>query len=208
MMTGMVLATGAADPERGWGNLLGLLLGVVGAFAIWRFDKYRQTKKGSADDPSPTPPPAPLSHETPQVTRVSSQKSHAEPDEKGEEWYGRIVHRGGRIVRVAKHVVRTGESPPDDDEEWSGEVEAYDPPDEQEIDLPLDDEDDEEQEIEPVRAARPMRETREQYARRCAQEGIPKARIVAGLIDHYGVSRPTAYRVAGEAAARSGRPAA
>ncbi len=210
MMTGMVLATGAHDPGRGWGNLLGLLMGVVGCWAIWRFDKYRQKKMGKGgDDPSPTPPALPAPRETAQVARVSSHPSHAEPDETGDEWYGRIVHRGGRIVRVAKHVVRTGESPREGDEEydeeWPEPVQAYDPPgDETEFDLPLDDEP-EEPEPEPVVT---HRESREEYARRCVREGVPKARLVAGLVEHYGLSRAQAYRVAGEATSRPRRPAA
>lgn len=214
MVAGMVVAASADDSPRGWGNLLGLLAGIVGCYVIWRVDKWRQQKKDPAGDPSPTPPPALVSRETPQVARVSSHPSHAEPDETGEEWYGRIVHRGGRVFRTARHIVRTGESPPewDDDAPESGDdeapgVEAYEPPgDDSDVDLPLESDDGGERPESFVvndwqGGRRPMRETREQYARRCLREGAPRPRVVAGLIEHYGLSRAQAYRVAEKASA-------
>lgn len=172
-----------------------MLAGGLAIYLIWRIDVYRQKRKG--DDPSPTPPPTPVSRETPQVTAVSSRPSHETDDDGEGDWYGRIARRGHHYVRVAKHVARTGETPPPDDNPET-DIEPYDPPGECDIDLPLDGEQDQE----PAPSRRVQRETRERYVRRCLRDGAPRAQIVAGLQEHYRMSRAQAYRLVGTQADR------
>ncbi len=202
MVTGMVVAAGAADPARGWGNIWGLLAGMLASYGIWRYDKWRQARRRNGDDsPSPTPMELPGSRETPQVTRVSSHSSHGETADGEGPWYGRIVKHGGHFYRTTKHIAKTGESP---------KPEAYNPPSgEPEIDVPLDDEADDvpdESTFVPVNPPR-FRESREQYVTRCLRAGVAAATVVAGLREHYDVPRATAYRIVSKAQQR-GRPAA
>lgn len=139
--------------------------------------------------------------------------------EGGDEWYGRIVRRGNRIVRVAKHVVRTGESPPESEEEpdpdtITGELLCDgEPALDDDIDLPLDgdigqwedapeEEPEERSALAPAKRQALHRESREEYARRCLREGVTRAAVTQGLQDHYGLSRATAYRLVGRLASQ------
>jgi hypothetical protein len=222
-----VLAEGPADPARGWSNFVGLMAGAFVCWALWRYDKYRQKGKPA---PSPTTAPTPRLTETPQVRRISSRPSHETPADEtpaGEpvetHWWGAIEQvKGGarRVYRTVQHVAATGNSPdPDDinediddeqliDEPDEGQdeelpalesVEAYEPPAGGgfDVDIPLGEADE-------VIVPEPViqrRETRQEYAVRLIGKGAAKPAAVAGLIEHYGVSRATAYRIVEQASA-------
>lgn len=213
-MMSMIVAAGAADPERGWGNIWGLLAGIAVAGAIWIVDIRRQNKgKGSGDDHSPALSGVPDPRETAQVTSVSSHPSHETGEDDGGDWYGRIVRRGNRVYRTVRHITRTGESPAGIDNGNGGPAvepslpEAYEPPDDEaDIDIPFGYDDEPEPEPQPETRKVVRRETREQYAQRCLRDGVPRPQIVEGLQRHYGLSRAQAYRVAGPTP-RAGRAA-
>lgn len=210
-MVPVIVATGPADPGRGWGNMVGLGVAIVVCYLIWRIDLYRRKRKG--DDPSPTPGGVPLPRETSQVAGVSSHPSHAETPDDGGAWYGRIVHAGGKWYRTGQHIARTGESPPELPPEPEPELpgpsddgplspERYVPPvGDPETDVPFAEEAGEWPAVEGgggYVAVEPVvvhRESRDEYARRCLQERVPPPRIVEGLQQHYGLSRATAYRI-------------
>lgn len=215
MTAEMILSAGYADPSRGWGGIWGLLAGAFVVYLMWRGDKWRQDKKAGEGDPSPALPPPPVSHENAQVDHVSSHVSRETtlPRGGGEtpHWGGSIRRVNGslrRVYSVARHVAKTGESPPREYQPNAGVAD--------DIDLPLFDDDEErseefepQPERQPAMEVPPPRETQEQYAARLHRQGEDKATIVAGLVAHYGVSRATAYRVHDRAVpSRGKRPAA
>jgi hypothetical protein len=114
------------------------------------------------------------------------------------------VRRGNEVYRTARHVARTGESPPSDKDPEPPErqpelPQAYVPPaGDPEIDIPLVDElwdEEEEPEEYEERQVRVSRESAEEYAGRCVAEGVDTTQIAAALQEHYKVSRATAYRI-------------
>lgn len=209
-MVTTVLAWGYKDPPQGWGGIAGLGAAAFVCYLIWRIDMWRQKRRGATADPSPTGPGALVPRETAQVARVSSHPSH-ETSERGDgdggAWYGRIVRRGSDVYRTARHVARTGESPPKEAPEEPPVTTAeqparpelpaaYEPPGgDPEIDIPLVDElwdGEEEPDEEEVRVSR---ETVDEYVARCVAAGVDTAAIAQALQEHYQVSRATAYRI-------------
>jgi hypothetical protein len=186
----------AAETPKGWGGTVAIVVFFVAAALIKWGDVYYRNRWGKPDGPSPTETGAPLPLETSQVRRVSS---HVSPDETPAEpdktqWWGSMQNVGGTLKRVyhdARHIAATGDSPVQayGDDTDGAEVDADDM-----LDLPLggnegDDIEHEEMEV------HTSRETREEYVERCVEAGLGKATIAKALIEHYGLSRATAYRV-------------
>lgn len=99
----------AQEPQRGWGGPVALLIAVAAFIALATLHDAWMRRRGL---PSPTEGDDPDDGVNPQVGSVSDTSDTAgDPG-----WWGRIVERGGRRVRVA--------APPADDD----------------VDLALDDE--------------------------------------------------------------------
>ncbi|MEU8821786.1 hypothetical protein [Actinoplanes sp. NPDC048796] len=121
-----VLAVTAAEPRRGWGGPLAILV----AFAVIGIMHLIKVRNENLKTPSPTPPkPLPRGAKT-QVSVVSD----TDDTDAGTGWWGSIVDLGdGRRVRRVKAVLATGSSRlPEDDEPVDGELVEDD------IDLTLD----------------------------------------------------------------------
>lgn len=117
----------------------------------------------------PSPPPAieGVRRTKVQATVGVTDDEPTEPAEVG--WWGRIVEVGGVRMRQAKQIMATGgledpaEDEPDDD-----------------VDIPLDDEE--------------QGEKIEEYIARARDLRVPYNQIVKVVVDHYGVSESTAKR--------------
>lgn len=187
-----MFAIAAAETPRGWANTLGIIAGIIVIAVIVNLDNRYQARWGKDEDPSPTETGAPLPLETSQVRPVSS---HVSPDETPPEpdktqWWGSIRNVGGTLKRVyhdAGHIARTGDSPV---RAYGDATDGADVEPDDMLDLPLADEDEG-----PEMEVRVERETREEYVERCLDAGLEKAVIAEALIEHYGLSRATAYRV-------------
>lgn len=200
----MILAAIERETPRGWGNTVGILCGLLAIYLIWRVDEWWKARRGKTGDPSPTDDAAPAPRETRRSRPVSS---HVSPDETpvGADaggWYGRIVRDskgiGRRVWTNARAIATTGESAPRED---ASPQYVDDSPDEVDDladvwDFDADFVDDRpavrgsaEQEVQA------HQETRTEYVARCMEGGVSRPRIVAGLVEHYGVSRAQAYRL-------------
>lgn len=117
----------------------------------------------------PSPPPAieGVRRTKVQATVGVTDDEPTEPAEVG--WWGRIVEVGGVRMRQAKQIMATGglEEPAEDDLD-------------DDVDIPLDDEE--------------QGEKIEEYIARARDLRVPYNQIVKVVVDHYGVSESTAKR--------------
>jgi hypothetical protein len=113
----MTALAAAAEPSRGWGGPVAILVAFAVMYLIHRIVQYREGH-------SPPPPGHARIGAKPQVSEVPGTND----TDRGTNWWGRIVtdETGQRVRQVWK----TGSSElPADDEDWigdAGDVEAED----------------------------------------------------------------------------------
>jgi hypothetical protein len=152
----------APDAHRSWA-WLAAALAAYGIFLLFT-PLIRKIR-------NPSPPPAieGVRPKKVQATVGVTEDEPAEPAEIG--WWGRIIEKGGVRFRQAQEIMATGglAEPPEDDE----------------VDVPLDDEPDETED---------QGEAIEEYIARARGLRVPYNAIVRVVVDHYGVSESTAKR--------------
>jgi len=156
----MTLAA-VSDPHRSWAWLVATLA-AYGIFLLLTplIQKIR--------NPSPPPSIEGVRRTKVQATVGVTDDEPGEPAEIG--WWGRIVEKGGVRFRQAKEIMATG-----------GLAEPAEAADE-DVDVPLDEQDDEQD------------EKIEEYIARARGLRVPYNSIVKVVVDYYGVSESTAKR--------------
>lgn len=173
----LILAAGEAEVPRSAAGHWGILAGLFVIYLIWRIDLEIRKRRGEVGDHSPTEPAAPAPMRDAEVKRVSSRVSP--------------VSSRPRVERIGIGGYVSYEGTPT-------------PPDDDEIDLPLDADDNFAESDRPIRTPAASNETASEYAVRCVGLGVEKAAIVKAVQEHFGLSRAQAYRIVGAA---EGRPA-
>ncbi len=174
-----------ADPDRyiGSGNTIAMFVAAGICYGLWRAAVWYQDRYGDHSPTSTTPPP-PREIGSSAPSRLTSHPNETPTPGEEKPWYGEVVRDakgiGRRVYKTAAHIAKTGESP--------------DP----ETDIPLDDPDADGSVPDDPRVVGSRRETREEYAAWLLAKRVQVADVVRALETHYGVSRPTAYRVVKE----------
>jgi hypothetical protein len=159
-----MLLTAETTTNRSWAGLVAL--GV--AYVLFRVGAYVWTK---IKNPSPTPA-LPAARRTKVQATVGVTEPEPTPQPVG--WWGQIKEIGGVRFRQAQQVVKTG----------SAELPTEDDEDDEDVDVPLDDD----------QAADEDDEKVEEYIARCRDLRVPYNQIVRVVVEHYGLSESTAKR--------------